>query len=33
MDFQERYSKTMFAIQEAAEFGKSGSECGNAYKW
>merc|ERR1711974_275522 len=33
MDFQDRYSKTMFAIQEAAEFGKSGSECANAYKW
>jgi len=33
MDFQDRYSKTMFAIQEAADFGKTGSECSAAYKW
>merc|ERR1739838_124678 len=33
IEFEERYSKTMFAIQEAAEFGKSGVECAGAYKW
>ena len=33
LEFEERYSKTMFAIQEAADFGKSGSECATAYKW
>lgn len=33
MDFKERYSQTMFAIQEAADYGKSGVECSGAYQW
>lgn len=31
--FEEKYSKIMYAVQEASEFGKTGAECAEKYSW
>jgi len=31
--FEEKYSKIMYAVQEASEYGKTGSECAVQYPW
>jgi hypothetical protein len=31
--FQEKYSKIMYAVQEASEHGKTGADCADKYPW
>lgn len=31
--FEEKYSKIMYAVQEASDFGKTGAECATQYPW
>jgi hypothetical protein len=31
--FEEKYSKIMYAVQEASDFGKTGAECSQQYSW
>jgi hypothetical protein len=31
--FSEKYSKVMYAVQEASEYGKTGADCSEMYQW